>query len=229
MAAGGVINWMSPMIPPTIRRPWQDFDDDLEDILAHVQAEWEAVKECGARAAFASLPEEVQRTYVEVSLKELSAYVCWKQHWGFIDEAAWHALHCEDKAWWVPEDHRAVLMADAIWEPLLVDGPPACDVASTLPADDASSIGSEEQNLDLPKRLKSCQAPESHEPTCGAVAHNASSTCTTAAPGLQNRLQAFKQTRKRIQWYECHENEYNNLKEIGKLILMPRNYTFLIL
>ena len=28
-------------------------------------------------------------------------------------------------------------MADAIWAPLLVDGPPACDFASTLPADGA--------------------------------------------------------------------------------------------
>ena len=125
-------------------------DDDLKDILAHVQAEWEAVKECGARAAFASLPEEVQRTYVEVSLKELSAYVCWKQHWGFIDEAAWHALHCDDKAWWVPEDHRAVLMADAIWEPLLVDGPPACDVASTLPADNRQASGVRSRILTYP-------------------------------------------------------------------------------
>ena len=46
---------------------------------------------------------------------ELSAYVCWRNHWGFIDEAAWHALHCDDKARWIPEDHRTVLMADAIW------------------------------------------------------------------------------------------------------------------
>ena len=187
MAAGGAINWMSPMIPTTIRRPWRVFNEDLEDELARALAAWEAVKERGARAAFASLPEEVQRTYAEVSLMELSAYVCWRNHWGFIDEAAWHALHCDDKVRWIPEDHRTVLMADAIWAPLLVDGPPACDVASTLPADDASSIGSEEQNLDLPKRLKSCQAPESHEPTCGEVAQYASGTCTTAAPGLQNR------------------------------------------
>ena len=210
MAAGGAINWMSPMIPPTIRRPWRVFNEDVEDKLALARAALEAVKERGAQAAFASLPEEVQRAYAEVALRELSAYVCWGNHWGFIDEAAWHALHRDDKADWVPDDHRAVLMADAIWEPLLVDGPPsrdvalavfkadaiwaplfdgppACDVSSALPADDASSIGSEEQNLDLPKRLKSCQAPESHEPTCGAVAQYASGTCTTAAPGLQNR------------------------------------------
>ena len=35
-------------------------------------------------------------------------------------EPAWHVLDCDDKARWVPEDHRAVLMADAIWAPLLV-------------------------------------------------------------------------------------------------------------
>ena len=49
-------------------------------------------------------------------------------------ELAWHVLDCDDKARWVPEDHRAVLMADAIWAPLLVDGPPACGFSSTLPA-----------------------------------------------------------------------------------------------
>ena len=27
---------------------------------------------------------------------------------------------------------------------------------------------------------------------------------------------SFKQTRKRIQWYISHENEYNNLEEVGK-------------
>ena len=52
-------------------------------------------------------------------------------------EPAWHVLDCDDKARWVPEDHRAVLMADAIWAPLLVDGPPACDFASTLLVDGA--------------------------------------------------------------------------------------------
>ena len=43
----------------------------------------------------------------------------------------------------------------------------------------ASSIGSEEQNLDMPERLKSSQASESNEPTSG--------TCITAAQGFQHR------------------------------------------
>ena len=77
--------WTSPMIHPTIRRPWRIFEEDLEDQLkdlegqlARVQARLEAVQAHGARAIFASLPEESQRTYAEVSLKELSAYVCWR-------------------------------------------------------------------------------------------------------------------------------------------------------
>ena len=53
----------------------------------------------------------------------------------------------------------------------------------------ASSIGGDEQNLDIPKRLESSQAPEPNEPTatCGAVVQYASGTCTTAAQGLKNR------------------------------------------
>jgi len=53
----------------------------------------------------------------------------------------------------------------------------------------ASSIGIDEQNLDIPKQLESSQAPEPNEPiaTCGAVVQYASGTCTAAAQGLQNR------------------------------------------
>ena len=157
MAVGGAINnWTSSMIPPTIRRPWRVFKEDLEDMLedlkdqlafvlarlARVQARLEAVQGRGAQATFTSLPEELQRTYAEVSLKELLAYVCWRcakrsEETPMQFEPAWHVLDCDDKARWVPEDHRAVLMADAIWAPLLFDGPTACDFASTLPADGA--------------------------------------------------------------------------------------------
>ena len=48
MAAEGAIFWMSPMIPPTIRRPWRVFNEDLEDKLARELAALEAVKERGA-------------------------------------------------------------------------------------------------------------------------------------------------------------------------------------
>ena len=49
------------------------------------------------------------------------------------------------------------------------------------------SIGSKEQNLDIPK-LESSQAPEANEPTvtCGAVVQDESGTSTTAAQGLKN-------------------------------------------
>ena len=130
------------MIPPTIRRPWTVFEEDLEDKLVGLLATFDAVQGRGARATFASIPKEFQRDYAEVSLKELSAYVCWRcakrsEETPMQFVPAWHVLDCDDKARWVPEDHRAVLMADAIWAPLLVDGPPACDFASTLPADGA--------------------------------------------------------------------------------------------
>ena len=130
--------WTSPMIPPTIRRPWRVFEEDLEDKLACYLAKLEAVQGHGAQATFATLPEDLQRDYAEVSLKELSAYVRWRRancakrsgETPMQFEFAWHVLDRDDKARWVPEDHRAVLMADAIWAPLLVHGPPACDFAS---------------------------------------------------------------------------------------------------
>ena len=62
--------WTSPMIHPTIRRPWRIFEEDLEDQLkdledqlARVQARLEAVQGRGARAIFASPSEELQRAY----------------------------------------------------------------------------------------------------------------------------------------------------------------------
>ena len=70
----------------------------------------------------------------------------------------------------------------------------------------ASSIGSDEQNLDIPKQL---QAPESNEPTCGAVAQCASGTCTSskrlqsseqcAVPGVSWHS---KYRRWQVSWYE---------------------------
>ena len=53
--------WRTSMIPSTIRRPWRVYEEDLEDQLARVQARLEAVQGRGARAIFASLPEESQR------------------------------------------------------------------------------------------------------------------------------------------------------------------------
>ena len=111
----------------------------MEDILACYLAKLKAVQGPGAQATFATLPEDLQRSYAEVSLKELSAYVRWRrancakrsEETPMQFEFAWHVLDRDDKARWVPDDHRSVLMADAIWAPLLSHGPPACDFAST--------------------------------------------------------------------------------------------------
>ena len=124
--------WTRPMIPPTIRRPWRVFEEDLEDKLACYLTKLDAVQGHGAQATFATLPEDLQPDYAEVSLQELSAYVCWRcakcsEETPMQFEPAWHLLDCDAKARWVPEDHHTVLMADAIdaiWAPLLVDGHP---------------------------------------------------------------------------------------------------------
>ena len=90
----------------------------------------------------------------------------------------------------------------------------------------ASSIGSDEQNLDIPKRLESSQAPRANEPNCVAVAQYASSTCTTAAQGLQDRgkrmifvsskqcavpgVSWHKRGAWQVSWREKNERKYKN-------------------
>eukprot|EP00928_Gymnodinium_smaydae_P035330 TRINITY_DN24883_c0_g1_i1.p1 TRINITY_DN24883_c0_g1~~TRINITY_DN24883_c0_g1_i1.p1 ORF type:complete len:661 (-),score=131.49 TRINITY_DN24883_c0_g1_i1:184-2037(-) len=142
------VDWQSSAIPPTIRRPWRVFEEDVEDKIADAaqegrdadeptRASLAALQARGAHAAFLEQPEDVQRTYAEVSLMELSAYVSWQrvqaQRAGGAGtaaptefEAAWDNLDCDDKAEWVPEDPRAVLSMDPAWAPLLADGPPLC-------------------------------------------------------------------------------------------------------
>ena len=89
----------------------------------------------------------------------------------------------------------------------------------------ASSIGSDEQNLDIPKWLKSSQAPESNEPTCGAVAQCASGTCTSskwlksseqcAVPGVSWHS---AKSRWHVSWYEEKErkNKYFSVHHFMK-------------
>jgi len=168
-------DWQSPAIPPTIRRPWRVFEEDLEDKLADVSAQGlpvdplvrdqlGKVQARGAQAAYLTLPEDEQRNYVEVSLMELGAYVCWRRkqalHKSCGDDldgyyAAWDALDCDMKGEFVPEDPRAVLAEDGIWAPLLADGPPACgprtmvvNGESTLAGDTtATATDARHQNL----------------------------------------------------------------------------------
>ena len=168
----------------------------------------------------------------------------------------WELLDCDDKAKWVPQGHRTVLANDETWAPLLSDGPPLCGKApekeepGEAKAEDEEVVQDEEkkggekeekkkkeptrdkkrkseQNLDIPKRLKSSQAPESNEPTCGAVAQYASSTCTTAAQGLQDRgkrmifvsskqcavpgVSWHKRGAWQVSWREKNERKYKKL------------------
>ena len=146
--AATIMNWLSLTVP--IRRPWHVFEDDLEDHLSAakekglklatgVREVLVAVRSRGAWSTFLRLPEVLQRTYAEVSLNELSAYVSWRAHGDettTVDmsldcddqtTSEWDALSHEDKVEWVPDDPRASLAAlGACWAPLLADGPPPC-------------------------------------------------------------------------------------------------------
>ena len=139
-------------MPATIRHPWRVFAEDLEDKVADalskgaeigdaLQKRLAAVEAKGVPAAFMALPTSDQRAYAEVSLLELSAYVCWRQahepdgaarslmddaHCLVALAAAWDKLDCDDMAGWVPMDARAALLDDGRWAPLLADGPPVC-------------------------------------------------------------------------------------------------------
>ena len=109
------------------------FEQDLEDKLAaagqgseactSVKQQVSAVQARGAQVAFLGLPEELQRSYTEVSLSELSAYACWLKgpgsRRGSEAEAEWDRLDCDDKAEWVPGEPRETLTADWRWAPLL--------------------------------------------------------------------------------------------------------------
>ena len=75
----------------------------------------------------------------------------------------------------------------------------------------ASSIGSDEQNLDIPKRLKSSQAPESNEPTCGAVAQYARGTCTSSKQSGVPGVSWHKRGAWQVSWREKNERKYKNI------------------
>jgi hypothetical protein len=137
------MTWQSSQIPATIRRPWRVYEEDLEDTLedtytedpealAAVRDGLSAVQARGAVAAFRGLTQDLQRTYAEVSLLELSAFVCYSraqmQQGGTRHDivTAWDTLDCDSKADWVPESPRAALAVESRWAPLLADGPPQC-------------------------------------------------------------------------------------------------------
>ena len=139
-----------PLIPASIRRPWDVFGEDLKDKLADARnqgcrvetlvAAQNCIQEIGARTAFTHLPEDLQQAYAEVSMLELAAYVTWRRMYekqassfdGPIQfDTAWDALDCDEKAEWIPEDPRAVLLSDGKWAALLVAEDSAADSCTT--------------------------------------------------------------------------------------------------
>eukprot|EP00930_Biecheleria_cincta_P004879 TRINITY_DN105808_c0_g1_i1.p1 TRINITY_DN105808_c0_g1~~TRINITY_DN105808_c0_g1_i1.p1 ORF type:complete len:701 (+),score=159.39 TRINITY_DN105808_c0_g1_i1:76-2103(+) len=139
-----VTDWQSTAVPPTIRRPWRVFEEDIEDKLADSASQGEpaaqatrdklsSVQARGAMAAFAALDEEEQRNYTEVSIMELAAFVKWRRALAARQqtsdepaatelESAWDALDVDQKGEWVPEDPRAMLSADGQFAALLAHG-----------------------------------------------------------------------------------------------------------
>ena len=103
------------------------------EVVALARKHCASVQALGTLAAFLALPESEQRSYAEVSLLELSAFVRWQRTFRMPTGqalsmmeivATWDDLpHKED---WLPEDPRALLEADGQWAPLLADGPPPC-------------------------------------------------------------------------------------------------------
>eukprot|EP00747_Dinoflagellata_sp_TGD_P144491 gnl/TRDRNA2_/TRDRNA2_176503_c2_seq12.p1 gnl/TRDRNA2_/TRDRNA2_176503_c2~~gnl/TRDRNA2_/TRDRNA2_176503_c2_seq12.p1 ORF type:complete len:630 (+),score=125.94 gnl/TRDRNA2_/TRDRNA2_176503_c2_seq12:136-2025(+) len=198
------MNWQSAAVPPTIRRPWRVFEEDLEDKLADaasdgdasapssVREQFAAVQARGAYAAFLDLSEAQQRTYAEVSLMELSAYVGWKNdqaakapQGGAVPtefEAGWDMLDCDDKAEWVPDDPRAVLEADGgRWAPLLAAGPPLCGgQPADLPRPDAAEA--ETAPSSSTAHAEQAAAPAEAAATANVTETSASTTAGGAGP-----------------------------------------------
>ncbi|CAE7252949.1 unnamed protein product [Symbiodinium natans] len=107
-------------------------------LAAAVKLHGEGRAERGPYAVFHQLGDAEQRSYAEVSLMELSAFVCWRQNqelkpsrddsdeeggWELEDD--WDLLEGGIKLDWVPEDPRRVLASDPAgqWGALLEDRP----------------------------------------------------------------------------------------------------------
>ena len=114
------MSWADIPVPFTIRRPWRVFEEDLQDKIASAQSEGEqvaAVLARGAQVAFTELPQELQQTYTDVSLKELAAYILWQDSHS-ENKMDWDLLDSDTKADWVPDDPRTVITSDPLFAPL---------------------------------------------------------------------------------------------------------------
>ncbi|CAK0801494.1 unnamed protein product, partial [Prorocentrum cordatum] len=128
--------WESGQIPSNIRKPWDIFEEDLEDTLNDVidrtveealRARLATVQAEGARSAFSLLPHDEQRAYEEVSFAELAAYsafMCYARGRGaseWIATQAWSSLGSEAQAEWTTECPRDALASDPLFAPYLRD------------------------------------------------------------------------------------------------------------
>ena len=136
LVEGPVENWHSVAVPATIRRPWQVFEEDLDDRIgedygkggsgkADVRAQWSSVQSVGAEIAFAALTERKQRPYVDTSLEKLSAYVCWQREMfqcsgRFSASSGWDLLDNDiKKDWLLGGEFRRVLAEERVFASLL--------------------------------------------------------------------------------------------------------------
>ena len=79
----------------------------------------------GAEVVFAALTEREQRAYVDTSLEELSAYVCWQREMfqcpgRFSASSSWDLLDNDIKKAWLPGgEFRRVLAEERVFASLL--------------------------------------------------------------------------------------------------------------
>ena len=128
--------WRGARIPADIRRPWEVFQDDVSDRWElsgglrdrrqfALEEDLRAVQKLGALRAFQALPACRKRTYTDISLQEVSAFVAWSATCGLADAkeraAAWAGLDEDHKHDHVPHNWRALLEKDPTWHVLIED------------------------------------------------------------------------------------------------------------
>eukprot|EP00913_Durusdinium_trenchii_P028220 g26455.t1 len=116
-------------------------------VTAETREQISAIQAKGAKMAFMVLPDAVQRTYTEVAITELAAFVHWRksqvalQEKGEIPpatefEGGWDLLNIEEKSEWLPEETWEIVQTggtlcwdvtakskDAQWVALLAEHP----------------------------------------------------------------------------------------------------------
>lgn len=161
------MDWQSAALPSCASRPWDNYKlrlgERLEAAVREVERcqaqhdkamqemkrksdHLEAIRSRGALAVFAELDVTEQQEWAEMSIHELSAYVKWRQIPGNDDDAAFEALHCQEKRALVAEDPRAEVALSA-WSALVTDGPPPLgEVESEYDSDNAMDAKWEEES-----------------------------------------------------------------------------------